>query len=612
VTYVVALVGLLVVLAGVIAYAGDRLGTWVGRRRLTLFGARPKRTGQIVGVAAGILIMLTTLGVLSVAFRSAAGILLNAQRTAEQLLELEGQERALQGQLQGLIAQQAALEADLRTARATIVAAESVRDEALADRDRLRAEAAETQAQLADLGEQLAAARGDLEQVVFDLAQAQIERGAALAEAAEARAGIAALEDEVAAAETALQAADVRLLLLDVQLSEADAALAAATELRLASEAAAAAAPAAAAAAEDARATSELARRAAEEGLAAAEEGLATAEGARLAAEAARDAAVAEREAAQARVDALVLRTDQLVAQVGDLEAEAAQLEAQAARLAAEATGLQHENTGLQARNDQLAQGNADLSGRNAALQELNASLQAEILAGNQAVRALQADVDELNDRLEDQARRLVEVQQEFSRAASGEITFARDQVVYSGALYASEPAEAREELAAFVRAASDHTARLGAGEVVLNAEQFAGLAEVIAETEGSDLVRFISPRNQFNPARVEVHVEALENTRLFDVGQLLMSRRIHVGAPELPATQEEVRGWIAQFKADVIRSLRRTGLDELQAPIFVGSSDEGFANQLMRLTGSVVIGVVAREAIDRAGPAYVELVILY
>jgi hypothetical protein len=239
-------------------------------------------------------------------------------------------------------------------------------------------------------------------------------------------------------------------------------------------------------------------------------------------------------------------------------------------------------------------------------------SLQAEILAGNEQVRALQEQVQGLSDRLDDQARRLVEVQQEFSRAASGEITFARDQVVYSGALYAKEPAEAREELAAFVRAASDHTARLGAGEVVLSAEQFAGLAEVIADTDGSDLVRLISPRNQFNPARVEVIVEALENTRLFEGGHLLMSRRIHLGTPDLPATQDEVRDWIAQFRADVIRSLRRTGLDELQAPIFVGSSDEGFANQLMRLRGSVVIGVVARGAIDRAGPAYVELVILY
>ncbi|MDA0700533.1 MAG: hypothetical protein O3A02_04935, partial [bacterium] len=282
------------------------------------------------------------------------------------------------------------------------------------------------------------------------------------------------------------------------------------------------------------------------------------------------------------------------------------------ARLEAAAAELALVNAGLQARNDQLATSNDQLLGQNVALEGLNASLRVQILEGSDKVGALEAQVGELNDRVEDQARRLVEVQLEFSRAASGEITFARDQVVYSGALYASEPAEAREELAAFVRAASDHTARLGAGEVVLSAEQFAGLAEVISETEGSDLVRLISPRNQFNPARVEVIVEALENTRLFEHGQLLMSRHIHVGVRELPATQDEIRGWIAQFKADVIRSLRRTGLDELQAPIFVGSSDEGLANQLMRMTGTVVIGVVAREAIDRAGPAYVELVVLY
>ena len=78
--YVVSLVLLLVVLAGVIAYAGDVLGTVVGKRRLSLFGWRPKRTGQVVGVAAGILIMLVTLSTLAVAFRGAAGVLLRAQR----------------------------------------------------------------------------------------------------------------------------------------------------------------------------------------------------------------------------------------------------------------------------------------------------------------------------------------------------------------------------------------------------------------------------------------------------------------------------------------------------------------------------------------------------
>lgn len=88
-TWLVSLVLLLVALAGVIAYLGDRLGTLVGRRRLSLFGARPKLTGQIVGVLAGILIMLTTLGVLSFAFRSAADTLANAQRTARELNETQ-------------------------------------------------------------------------------------------------------------------------------------------------------------------------------------------------------------------------------------------------------------------------------------------------------------------------------------------------------------------------------------------------------------------------------------------------------------------------------------------------------------------------------------------
>ncbi|MFU8887905.1 MAG: DUF3084 domain-containing protein [Trueperaceae bacterium] len=604
-TYVVGLVALLLLLAGVIAYAGDRLGTWVGRRRLTLFGARPRRTGQIVGVAAGIVIMLTTLGVLALAFRNATQTLLNAQRTAQQLTELQGQERALQRELSDLLAQQAALEADLDAARETIGEAESARDAALSERDGLRAEAEATRAQLLELGDQLASAREDLDDVEAALAQARAERDGAVAEVAAARQEIVALETEVTQVEAALLVADTRLLERDVQLAEADAALAAADELRLASEAAALEAIAAAAAAEAAQAVavSEL-----EE----AEADLAAAEAARAEAVAEREQAVLEREAAQAQVDDLNRRIDQLVAQAAALSAEASSLEALAQRLTAEAEALERENVGLQARNDQLAESNAELLSRSSALQELNASLQSEILSGNEEVRALQDQVVGLNDRLEEQARRLAELQQEFARAASGEVTFARDQVIYSGALYAADAAEARDELAAFVREASAHTARLGAGDVVLTAEQFAGLVEVISETEGSDLVRFISPRNQFNPARVEVMIEALENTRLFEAGQLLMSRRVHLGTAELPATLDEVRGWIAQFRADIIRTLRRSGLDELQAPVFVGSSDEAFANQLMRLEGAAVIGVVAREPIERAGPAYVEFVILY
>jgi len=61
-----AVVFLIVIVAGFVAYIGDRVGHQVGRRRLTLFGLRPKYTSTIVAVATGMLIALAlTLGALA-------------------------------------------------------------------------------------------------------------------------------------------------------------------------------------------------------------------------------------------------------------------------------------------------------------------------------------------------------------------------------------------------------------------------------------------------------------------------------------------------------------------------------------------------------------------
>lgn len=54
----VALVAFIVCLAGGIAYIGDRVGHQVGRRRLTLFGLRPRYTSTIVAVGTGMVIAL--------------------------------------------------------------------------------------------------------------------------------------------------------------------------------------------------------------------------------------------------------------------------------------------------------------------------------------------------------------------------------------------------------------------------------------------------------------------------------------------------------------------------------------------------------------------------
>lgn len=142
---------LLVVLAGVIAYAGDVLGTTVGRRRLSLFGWRPKRTGRAVGIAAGVLIMLSTLGILSLAFRGATTVLLRSQQTALELQALRAQQGALEEQV-------LTTQTELTQARATSADAEAARDLARAARDaafrtrnRILAEQDELQARSAEL-----------------------------------------------------------------------------------------------------------------------------------------------------------------------------------------------------------------------------------------------------------------------------------------------------------------------------------------------------------------------------------------------------------------------------------------------------------------------------
>ncbi len=48
----------IVALAGVIAYAGDRIGHQVGRKRLTLLNIRPRYTSTIIAVATGMIIAL--------------------------------------------------------------------------------------------------------------------------------------------------------------------------------------------------------------------------------------------------------------------------------------------------------------------------------------------------------------------------------------------------------------------------------------------------------------------------------------------------------------------------------------------------------------------------
>ena len=64
--YGIYLIGVMIVTGGAIAFIGDKLGTKIGKKRLSIFGLRPRHTSMIVTVITGSLITSLTMGALAV------------------------------------------------------------------------------------------------------------------------------------------------------------------------------------------------------------------------------------------------------------------------------------------------------------------------------------------------------------------------------------------------------------------------------------------------------------------------------------------------------------------------------------------------------------------
>ena len=63
--YGIVLIAVLVVTGGAIAFIGDRVGSRVGKKKLSLFGLRPRHTSVIVTVITGVLITMLTFAILA-------------------------------------------------------------------------------------------------------------------------------------------------------------------------------------------------------------------------------------------------------------------------------------------------------------------------------------------------------------------------------------------------------------------------------------------------------------------------------------------------------------------------------------------------------------------
>jgi len=79
---------IIIVIAGVIAFIGDRVGHLVGRRRLTLFGLRPRYTSTISAIAFGMLIAIVALVIVSIFVKNARVALFSINKLNDEITAL--------------------------------------------------------------------------------------------------------------------------------------------------------------------------------------------------------------------------------------------------------------------------------------------------------------------------------------------------------------------------------------------------------------------------------------------------------------------------------------------------------------------------------------------
>ncbi len=145
--YGFTLIFTLAVVGGLIAYFGDKIGMKVGRKRLSLFGLRPKYTGMLITIVTGIFIAASSIAVLTIAS--------NDVRTA--LFRMKSIQEAL-----------SVSRSELESTTNRIVDMELSLDVMVSERDKAASELAEVQTEMEEV-------RAQYDTVVNDLAVAKEE-----------------------------------------------------------------------------------------------------------------------------------------------------------------------------------------------------------------------------------------------------------------------------------------------------------------------------------------------------------------------------------------------------------------------------------------------------
>ena len=82
---------IMAIVGGFIAYLADHLGSKIGKKKMSVFGLRPKHTALLLTVLSGVLISLVSIGVVSVTSESARTALFGMEKIQAELKSLNSE-----------------------------------------------------------------------------------------------------------------------------------------------------------------------------------------------------------------------------------------------------------------------------------------------------------------------------------------------------------------------------------------------------------------------------------------------------------------------------------------------------------------------------------------
>ncbi|MEH2150134.1 DUF3084 domain-containing protein [Nostoc sp.] len=190
------LIAAILILGGVIATVGDRIGTRVGKARLSLFKLRPKNTAVLVTIFTGGLISASTLGILFAADEGLRkgvfeleDIQTDLRQKREQLKTAETQKSQVEGELNQARIAQAKAQQDLQAINQSLQAANAKQRQTQAQLNRTISQQAQTQTQLQRT-------QGQLDQVVTQYQKAIAELQSVYNQRKELQAAVELLKTE--------------------------------------------------------------------------------------------------------------------------------------------------------------------------------------------------------------------------------------------------------------------------------------------------------------------------------------------------------------------------------------------------------------------------------